>query len=90
MKRTDQALRQADVNLLWQNHHFTILGSKAKPYLLRVLIGVQKVSKVSALGTNRRRCSHWSRPARQVITLGFGDSLLSINPERLTLRPSRL
>ena len=32
--------------------------SLAKPYLLRTLIGIQKVIKFWALGANRRRRSH--------------------------------
>jgi len=58
MQVVDQALKQADLTLFWQNHHFAILGSKAKPYLLKILIGVQKVTKLSALGGKRRGRSH--------------------------------
>ena len=54
-KAFDQALKQVDVTLFWQNHHFAILGSKAKPYFLKILIGLQQFIRFSALDLKRRR-----------------------------------
>lgn len=54
-KAFDQALKRVDVTLFWQNHHFAILGSKAKPYFLKILIGLQQFIGFSALNVKRRR-----------------------------------
>ena len=54
----DQVFKHFGITLFWQNTYFAILGSKSKPYLLKTLIGIQKVIKFFALGANRRRRSH--------------------------------
>ena len=58
MRTVDRALAQADVTLFWHNRHFAILGSKAKPYLLKTIVGLQKVIKLITFSAIRRRRSH--------------------------------
>ena len=57
LKTLDQAFKHAGITLFWQNTHFAILGSKAKPYFLKTLIGIQKVIKSWVFGAHRRRRS---------------------------------
>ena len=55
LKMVDQALKWVDVTVFIQNRLFAILGTKANPYLLKIFMGIYKISKLSALATNRRK-----------------------------------
>lgn len=57
LKAADQVLTRVDVTLFWQNRHFGILGSEAKPILMRALIGIQAISRLWPFGANPRRTS---------------------------------
>ena len=58
IKMIDRVLAQADITLFWQNHHFAILGSKSKPYLLKAIVGLQKVIKFIGNYAIRQRHSN--------------------------------
>lgn len=58
LKLADQTLKRAGITFFWHSNHFAVLGTKAKPHILKTLIAIYKLRKFTTFSAKRRVRSH--------------------------------